>query len=157
MWSVIGILIFIGILLLVVEILVIPGAGFAGVVGFLMLVGGIWLAYAREGMAAGNLTLVITLILNIITLIVVFRSKTWKKAQLDTAITGQVRSMDGIDLHAGDTGKSLTRCAPIGKAQFGSSEVEVDAGTAYINPDTDVEIRKIEGNKIYIKPLTQQK
>jgi membrane-bound ClpP family serine protease len=155
MWAVIGILILIGIILLVLEILVIPGAGFAGVLGFLMLVAGVWLAYAREGTFAGNLTLAITLLLNLITLIIVFRSKTWKKAQLDTAITGQVRSMEGVELHEGEQGISLTRCAPIGKARFGEYELEVDAGTAYIDPDTSIEIRKIEGNKIYIKRLTQ--
>ncbi len=153
MWAVIGILILIGILLLVLEILVIPGAGFAGVVGFFMLIAGVWLAYAHEGAAAGNLTLLVTLVVNIITLILVFRSKTWKKAQLDTTVTGKVRTMEGIDLHVGDKGISLTRCAPMGKGQFGKHELEVDAGTTYIDPETPIEIRRIEGNKIYIKPI----
>jgi len=153
MWAVIGILILIGILLLVLEILVIPGAGLAGVVGFLLLVAGVWLAYAKEGTFAGNLTLLITVLVNVITLVLVFRSKTWKKARLDTTITGKVRTLDGIELQAGDHGMSVTRCAPMGKGQFGKYELEVDAGTAFIDPDTPIEIRRIEGNKIYIKPI----
>ncbi len=155
MWAIIGILILIGILLLVLEILVIPGTGLAGVVGFLLLVAGVWLAYAREGAAIGNLTLLITIVVNVVTLVFVFRSKTWKKAQLDTAVTGRVRTLEGIELHEGDHGVSISRCAPIGKAQFGNHELEVDAGTAYINPDTPVEVRRIDGNKIYIKTINK--
>jgi len=153
MWAVIGILILIGVLLLVLEILVIPGAGFPGVVGFLMLVTGVWFAYDREGVMAGNLTLLVTVLINIVTLIVVMRSKTWKQAQLKTAITGKLRGLESANLQVGNSGRTVTRCAPMGKAAFGDYELEVDAGTAFLDTGTEVEIVKIVGSKVFIKPL----
>jgi len=42
MWSVIIILILVGLALLVLEILVVPGTGVAGIIGFAVMAAGIW-------------------------------------------------------------------------------------------------------------------
>lgn len=153
MWAVIAILILVGLVLLALEILVIPGAGIAGVIGFLLMVSGVWLAYAKEGSAGGNITLLATILLNIVGITLMLRSKTWKKAQLRTSVPGKVRTFDNMDLKEGMHGKTISRCAPTGKAAFGDHYVEVDAGTTYLKTGTTIEIIKINGNKIFVKHI----
>ncbi len=153
MWAVIAILILVGLVLLVLEILVIPGAGIAGVIGFLLMISGVWLAYAKEGSAGGNITLLATILLNAVSIILILRSKTWKKTQLRTSVPGKVRTFDNMDLKVGMHGKTISRCAPTGKAAFGDHYVEVDARTTYLKTGTTIEIIKINGNKIFVKHI----
>ncbi len=153
MWAVIAILILVGLVLLVLEVLVIPGAGFAGVIGFLLMVSGVWLAYAKEGSTGGNITLLVTILLNVVSMTLMLRSKTWEKAQLKTYVSGKVRTFDNMDLKVGMHGKTISRCAPTGKAAFGDNYVEVDAGTSYLKTGTIIEIIKINGDKIFVKHI----
>ncbi|GMT45519.1 MAG: hypothetical protein IEMM0006_1351 [bacterium] len=153
MWAVIAILILVGLVLLVLEILVIPGAGIPGVIGFLLMVSGVWLAYAKEGSAGGNITLLATILLNAVSITLMLRSKTWKKAQLRTSVPGKVRTFANMDLKVGMHGKTISRCAPTGKAAFGDHYVEVDSGTSYLKTGTTIEIIKINGNKIFVKHI----
>ncbi len=153
MWAVIAILILVGLVLLVLEILVIPGAGIAGVIGFLLMVSGVWLAYIKEGSAGGNITLLATILLNVTLIILILRSKTWKRTQLKTSVSGKVRTFENMDLKVGMHGKTISRCAPTGKAAFSDNYVEVDAGTTYLKTGTTIEIIKINGNKIFVKHI----
>jgi membrane-bound ClpP family serine protease len=153
MWAVIAILILVGLALLVLEILVIPGTGIVGVIGFLLMVSGVGLAYAKEGFTGGNITLLSTILLNVVSVILMLRSKTWEKAQLRTFVSGKVRMLDNMNLKVGIHGKTISRCAPTGKAVFGDNYVEVDAGTTYLKTGTTIEIIKINGNKIFVKHI----
>ncbi len=154
MWAVIIILILVGLILLALEIMVIPGVGITGILGFLFMTEGVWLAYSREGSTAGNITLIITVLVSASSMVVMLRSKTWKNAQLKTSVSGKVRTLDDLNLKVGMQGKTTSRCAPIGKAVFGNSHVEVDSGTDYLKTGTPVEIVRIYRNKIFIKYIT---
>lgn len=153
MWAIILVLILVGFVLLTLEIMVIPGVGITGIFGFLLIIGGIWLAYSKEGIAAGNITLLITLLVSAISIAVMLRSKTWEKAQLETSISSKIPTFNSTDIRVGMHGETTSRCAPMGKAVFGHHHVEVDAGTNYLPTGTPVEIVRINGNKIYIKQL----
>ncbi len=151
MWTVISILILVGILMMLLEILVIPGAGFAGVIGFILMAAGIYIAYTHEGAAAGHITLAATLVINIGGLILALRSKTWKKASLKAVNTGKVNVIDEDKLSIGQKGETISRCAPMGKAIFNDSYYEVSTLSDFIDEGCKVEIIRISGNKIYIK------
>lgn len=153
MWSVIIILILVGIALLVLEILVVPGTGVAGIIGFVVMAIGIWMAYTRQGVQAGNITLLVTLGVNLIGLVLALRSKTWKKAMLKTEINSKVNTIDAGALKVGDRGVTTGRCAPMGKALFNDSFYEVSAMEEFIDPEKEIEIIKISGNKIFIKQI----
>lgn len=155
MWTFIIILILVGILMLLLEILVIPGSGVAGIIGFGLMIAGIWLAYTREGTQAGHITLAITLGVNLIGLIVALRSKTWKKAMLSTKIEGRVNTIDPLQLQVGDKGVTVSRCAPMGKATFDDKFFEVSALADFIDENEVVRIVKISGNKIFVKQITK--
>ncbi len=153
MWTFIIILILVGILMLLLEILVIPGSGVAGVIGFGLMVAAIWLAYSREGTQAGHITLAITLGVNLVGLLLALRSKTWKKAMLSTEIKGKVRTIDPQQLQIGNKGITVSRCAPMGKATFKDKFYEVSALSEFIDENAVIKIVKISGNKIFIKQI----
>ena len=155
LWLVI-VLIVVGILLLLLEVLVIPGTGFAGIAGFAAITGGIWMAYSDLGSHTGNIVLLVTLLVNALAIWIGIRSKTWKKAALASKIDGRVNTLEKFNLKAGDRGITVSRCAPMGKAEFNSQFVEVDARGEFIDQGREVEIIKIDNNKVYIKPVNGQ-
>ena len=55
-------LILIGLLLLILEFAVIPGITIAGIGGVAMLIGSVYLAFSKYGVAAGFLTLLVVII-----------------------------------------------------------------------------------------------
>jgi len=136
--------------MLILEILILPG-GVAGVVGFCLMVAGIWTAYTNEGAVAGNITLVVTLAINIIGLVLALRSKTWRKAMLSAKIDSRVNVVDPSDLQIGDIGRTISRLAPMGKAIFKEKYFEVSTNTEFIDQNEEIEILKIDGKKIIVK------
>ncbi|NOU48500.1 MAG: hypothetical protein HOO86_15780 [Bacteroidales bacterium] len=151
MWTVIFILIGIGLIVVLLEILVIPGGGLAGVLGFAMMAIGVFLTYSREGTTAGHLVLAGTLVVNIGTLILALRSKTWDRAMLKTNIEGRVNTIEDNELNVGDIGKTISRCAPMGKALINDRFYEVTSYSEFIDEETEIEVIKIEKSKIFIK------
>lgn len=153
MWTVIVILIIVGLLMMILEIIVIPGSGVAGIIGMALMVAGIWLAYSKQGTEAGHITLVVTIAVNVIGLIVTLQSKTWKKAMLNAVNTGKVNEIKADELKVGEVGTTISRCAPMGKAKFNNTFYEVSTLSEFIDQNQKVEIIRISGNKIYIKKI----
>jgi membrane-bound ClpP family serine protease len=152
-WTIIAVLIAVGFLFLLLEILVLPGTNIAGVVGFVLLAIGIWQAYAVYGGMAGTITLLGTLFLSALTLYYALKSKTWSKAALKKNIDSKVNLVDAEKIKSGDRGKTVSRLAPMGKAEFGGEYYEVNALGQFIDPGTDIEVVKIENNKITVKKI----
>ena len=153
MWTIIIVLILVGLLMMILEIIVIPGAGFAGVIGFILMAVAIWFAYTREGVMAGNITLGATLAINVVGLVLALRSKTWKNAMLKTVNSGKVNSIKEGNLKVGDLGITISRCAPMGKAEFNNVYYEVSTLSEFIDQKQKIEIIRISGNKIYIRKI----
>lgn len=151
MWTVIFTLIGIGLLIVLLEILVIPGGGVAGVIGFGLMVAGVYLAFDRQGTTPGMLVLAGTVVLNIAALVLALRSKTWDRAMLKTNLDGRVNVVELGAVQSGDTGITISRCAPLGKALINNDFYEVDARTEFIDENETIEVIKVDGNKIIVK------
>ncbi|MFC2111612.1 NfeD family protein [Bacteroidota bacterium] len=152
-WSIIAVLIIIGLLLLVLEILVIPGTGIVGVLGFGCLVFGIYSTYTHFGNTAGHITVASTVFLSFIVIYLSIRSNTWKKLSLKSEIKSQVNLIDEKVIHVGDKGKAIARLAPSGKARINGELFEVHTFNEFVDEDTEVEVLKIEANKVWVKPI----
>ncbi len=139
--------------MMILEITVIPGAGFAGIIGFALMAIAIWLSYSREGIMAGNITLGATLVINVVGLVLALRSKTWKNAMLKTVNSGKVNTIKEGNLKVGDVGTTISRCAPMGKADFNNTYYEVSTLSEFIDQNKKIEIIRITGNKIFIKKI----
>lgn len=144
-------LILVGIILIFVEILLIPGVGVAGVLGLLSMGGSCFYAFHEFGLTTGIIVAVVNAVLIIGLAIYVLRAKTWKRMSLETNIDS--KAVETAVLSLGDKGKTLTRLAPMGSARFGDYVVEVKALEGMLDPEVPVEVVLIEDNKIYVKAL----
>lgn len=156
-WTLIAVLIIIGLLLLVLEILVIPGTGIVGVLGFGCLVFGIYQTYVTFGNTAGHITVASTAFLSFIAIYLSIRSNTWKKLSLKSEIKSQVNLIDEKVLHVGDKGMAIARLAPSGKARINDELFEVHTYNLFVDENTEIEVIKIEANKVWVKPINIDK
>jgi len=152
-WTLIVVLILVGFLFLLLEVLVLPGTNVSGVIGFLLIAAGVWQSFSRYGDGAGTITLIASLVFSVVFLGFALKSKTWNRALLKTEIGGRVNLVDIADIKSGDKGKTVSRLNPSGKALINGSYYEVKTLGAYVEQDTDIEIIKIEANKITVKPV----
>ena len=150
-WSVIIILLLVGLLFILLEILVIPGVGVAGILGTVLIIFTIWQTYKIYGFVAGHYTLASTLVFTILLLYFSFKSKTWKKMMLNSKIEGKVNTVDEKKLKVGDVGKTISRLAPAGKGLFNGEYYEVHSQGDFIDPGKEIIIVKINFNKIIVK------
>ncbi len=146
------ILMIVGILLLLAEILLVPGVGVAGIFGLLALIGSCVYSFHFFGTTVGTVIISINVVLVVALTIYVLRAKTWKRFSLNTKIDNSVAS-DTEPLVIGDVGRTTTRLAPMGSARFASGVYEVKALEGMLDAGVEVEVVLIEDNKIIVKPL----
>lgn len=146
------ILILIGIFLLIVEFLIVPGVTIAGIGGFLLLIAGIYFSYKFQGNKVGNYTLLVSVIVSIVALIYSLRLKTWKNVGLESNSDSHVESYDVSKINIGDTGKTITRLAPIGKAIVNNTICEAKSTANFIDENTVITVVKLNNNQIIVKP-----
>lgn len=151
-WILISVFILIGLIFLLLEVLVIPGVGVAGIIGFVLIAIGIWQTYSAYGSTAGHILLAGTLVLTLFTLLLALRAKTWKRIALADTIDGKVNLIDKSKLMVGTAGRTVSRLAPSGKAIFDGEYYEVMTTGDFIDPHTEIIIEKIDQhNKIIVK------
>lgn len=147
-------LILVGLILLGIELLIIPGFGVSGILGLLSIVGAIFFAFYQFGETTGLIVLGVTLLSSVIFTWLILRSKTWKNMGLKNSISSKVDiNPNDKGLHIGQKGLSLSRIAPMGRARFGSVDTEVSSLGGIIPNSKEVEIISFEDNKIYVKQL----
>ena len=144
-------LILVGLVLMLAEILLIPGVGVAGVLGLLSLGGSCFYAFYEYGNVVGGIVTAVNVVLVVALLVWVLRAKTWRRMSLETKIDS--KAVESSVLTVGDRGRTLTRLAPMGSARFGDYVIEVKAVEGLLDPNIDVEVVLIEDNKIYVKPV----
>lgn len=147
-------LIIIGLLLLFAEILLIPGVGFAGILGLVSLGGSCFYAFNQLGSTVGAIVTAVNVALVVGLSIYVLRAKTWKRLSLDTNIDSKAVADTGLAV--GDRGVTVSRLAPMGSARFDTELIEVKALEGFVDPEVEVEIVLMEDGKIYVKPVSEE-
>jgi membrane-bound ClpP family serine protease len=147
-------LIVIGMVLMLTEIMLIPGVGVAGILGFLSIGGACYLAFCEFGTMTGIIVLASNAIVLVLLLIWVLRAQTWKKFTLNTNIDSKAVSTETV-IAIGDFAKTVTRLAPIGSIRFNNKVMEAKALEGMIDSGVDVEVVLIEDNKIYVSPVNR--
>jgi len=148
------ILILLGILLFLIEFLLIPGITLAGIGGAIMTVAGVYLAFDRFGNTVGILVLLFTLVSSLVIFAFSLRSKTWKKAMLNTNIDSNVSEDLGLEhIHPGDKGETIGRLAPMGMIRVNGHSYEAKSVSGFVDPHIPVEVIKINKSQIIVKPI----
>lgn len=149
------VLILVGLVLIFAEILFIPGVGVAGILGLLSMGGSCFYAFNQMGTTAGIIVTVINAALIVGLTIWVLRAKTWKRLTLNTNIDSKAVIFDEKTIAPGDTGRTMTRLAPMGTAIIGNETYEVKALEGIIDAGVEVEVVLVEDKKIYVKPVSE--
>lgn len=150
--AIIVVLILAAICLMLIEVFLIPGFGFAGVASLASLAGAVAWAYLKSGPLAGHITLLVSLVLMGISIYAFLRGRALEKMSLKTDISDKVDLLEGLSVAPGDVVKTSSRLAPMGKVRVGGRELEAKS-SAFVEPETDVEIVRIEGNILVVKPI----
>ena len=153
-------LIGLGILLLFVEIILLPGFGAAGVPGILLIALGVGLVWLSSGwetafMYAGGVVIV-TIPIAILGLWLAPRTKFGKSFILEAAEKSadgfQAPSQNLVNL-VGKTGQAITPLRPAGAALIDGQRVDVVTGGEFIETDAEVEVIVVEGNRVVVRRL----
>ena len=147
-------LILIGMVLILAEILLFPGVGIAGILGFLSVGGACYYAFYEFGPLAGTIVTAANGLILLGLLIYVLRAKTWKKLTLTTNIDAKAVTTESA-IAVGDVARTVTRLSPVGAIRFNNKVVEVKALEGMIDAGVDVQVVLIEDNKIYVSPVKE--
>jgi membrane-bound ClpP family serine protease len=147
-------LIIVGLLLIIAELVLIPGIFITGLLGLCSLTASCYIAFTQYGQTAGIITIAINIILIVLFTIFALRSKTWKKISLSTNIDSKIDTNPlEKGLTVGMKGTTITRLNPMGKAKICDLILEVTTLEGLIAPNNMIEIVRIDDNKIYVKSI----
>ncbi|MBN7812174.1 NfeD family protein [Algoriphagus sp. H41] len=141
----------IGLILLLVELLFIPGTTIVGIFGLIVSLAGV--AYAFISFEAGTAMWITGLaaILNLVVVWFGFSSGVWKRFSLKSSMQGGAFDGRTDGLAIGMSGTAMSDIKPFGKVSFGERIYEVKSEEGFIEVGRTVNIIKIENNKILVK------
>ena len=159
MWFLIF-LIGLGILLVFIELLILPGFGAAGVPGCLLISIGIGVAWWKFGFQTAltytGITLVAVVPLAIIALSV-FRTTSAGKTFILSATENKEVGFQAPPLElenlVGKSGKALTPLRPAGAAMIGGHRVDIVTQGEFVPAETEIEVIFVEGSRVVVRSL----
>ncbi|MCF8259087.1 MAG: NfeD family protein [Flavobacteriales bacterium] len=146
-------LLLLGILLILLEIVFVPGTTIVGIGGGILLVIGIYMAYGIGG-NIGHISLFSSLMIVLLALGVMLKAKTWQRLALKDTVSGRspANVVEG-QLKEGERGVTIGRLNPMGKATFGDAIVEVHTTGEIIGQETEIEVVKVIGNRVQVRSI----
>jgi membrane-bound serine protease (ClpP class) len=168
-----------GVFLLILELFVIPGFGFTGIAGFFCILASIVLTLMEQPLVSPNHPDLVTIDWSDFTqamFVTVFtmtagigigmampflfpallKSKVGSWLMLDEVedrAKGYHSAADGLDLYLGKQGVARSVLRPSGIAEIDGVRVDVVSQGGFIQPSTRVEVIKVEGRRIVVKPM----
>ena len=149
-WPLIIIVILVGLALVALEIVALPGF-VCGLFGGILVFIGVWQSYVQFGNTAGIITLLCSIVVGVVMLVWLMKSGTWKHFSLNAESDGKTNQVDNAAITVGSTGVTISRLAPAGKARIAGEIVEVHSEGDFIDEGVEVEVTDIEGYRILVK------
>lgn len=144
-------LIVVGVLLIIAELVLIPGVFVAGTLGLASLVGSCYFAFSEWGQMGGVIVIGVNVVLLVVFVVLALRSKTWRRFTLDTNIDSHTDATPvdkGVSM--GQRGVTVTRLCPMGRVKIGDLFLEVTSQDGVVNAGVEVEVCLIDDNKVYV-------
>lgn len=153
MWIIVLSLLLIGLALIIVELVFVPGTTVVGLLGLIFAIVGIVISYSHFGNVIGFYILLTTLATTMGALFYSFRSGAWTKFSHKSSIDSKVNEGIMASVHIGDEGITVSTLRPIGKAEFNSKTFEVKTSGNYVERGEKVKITQIESHQIVVEPI----
>jgi len=154
-WMPIILLILVGLILIYLELIFVPGTTIFGVLGLILTSIGIYITYNLFGAKTGSTVLAGSFLVSIIALFYSFKSGAWNKFALNTKSKGKFNEDYTLDLKVEMEGKTLSDLKPIGKAEFGDKSFEVTTNGNHVGSGQAIKILNIIGNKIIVESINK--
>ena len=143
-----------GICLLIFEVFV-PDFGVAGIIGFLLIIGGVYLTNNDLSTALRDLSIAVVAA-SFLFIMLIRRGYSLthlQKLVLQNNLDKESGFSSNTDASAylGKTGKTTTPLRPSGKVQFEDTELDVVSTGEHIDTDVSVIVTKVEGYKIIVR------
>jgi membrane-bound ClpP family serine protease len=150
-WFILLSLLLIGLILILAEIIFVPGTTLVGLIGLIVTIAGIYYAFISLEYATAWTVLAMTAVVNLGAVVYGFRSGVWSRFALKEAVTATTFEDRLKGLSIGMEGKAISDLKPIGKADFLDKAYEVKSNSGFIPVGTKVIITKLENNTIIVK------
>lgn len=153
-WLTVILLIIAGIVLIVVEIIFVPGTTILGIIGIALLVFGVIVGYSKFGPQIGTIILVITLVTGGGITLYSFRSGVWERFSLKNSNKSRFNDDIEIEHLLGAEGVTLSALRPYGKAEIYNKTYEVKTLGNYLITGTKIKVTNIDkDHKIYVEQI----
>lgn len=145
-------LLFLSVFLMIVEFFFIPGTTLFGIAGFIGGTIALYFAF-QESTNFGYISILLSIAMFVIFFFIGKRMMKKSNLNLESEIDGKVNTYNDGVLNVGDKGVTKTVLKPNGKALIENNKIEVYSLGEYIEKDIEIEVVKIQENKIFVKPL----
>lgn len=136
--------------MLILEVAILPGFGFTGIIGMLSMIGAVFYAFILLGNAAGWIVLLVAVLICIALFLWALYGKSLDKMALKKNIESTVNEQDMSRFAVGDRGVTRTRLALIGEALINGQIVEVKSEGGFIDERQEIEIIRISGDSLFV-------
>lgn len=150
-WIAIISLIIIGLALIVIELIFIPGTTIVGIIGLVCVIAGLIMSFNNYGSSVGWLTTGGTAIFASGVFIYSFRSGAWRRFALKQSIDSKVNQATPINVQVGDEGIAISTLRPIGKGEINGQVLEVQSFGELVPAESKVRVAKIEKRKVFVE------
>lgn len=149
------IIIALGLAFLFIEVFLIPGTAFVGVLGVVLMIAGIIATYNQYNATYGHIVLAFSLVTFFAMLIVGFKRISQLKWADKENIDSKVNVLEEDIVSIGEKGTAFSDLRPNGKAIFANHRVEVFSTGDFIKKNQPIEVTKITSSKIFVKPIKE--
>jgi membrane-bound serine protease (ClpP class) len=148
----------VGVILMLVEAFIIPGFGVAGIAGLGAMIFSIFLTSVSVEQAI--ISLIIAIIGTVVLIVLSFKfmktRRMWNRLILGVRQEnkeGYVAPIMNLSELYGAEGVTLTPLRPAGSAEIKGMRVDVVSEGNFIPPETKIQVVKIEGTRVVVRPI----
>lgn len=153
--STLALIVFVGFLILMVELFLAQGSIVFGILGVVVMLGGVAFIYQQHGVSEGNLVLAISLFASIIATVVALRFIQNSQLNLTESLDGRANDFDLSAIRKGDVGVAQGDIKPTGRARFKDQLYSVYSQGEFIEENNWVRIVRIEEQKIFVESINK--
>ena len=147
-------LMLIGFIFIIIEVLIIPGFGVAGVVGIIGMGVACYLAFTALSPLAGGVVTVSSLALIIAMFKLLPRTRMWQHMRLSLTqnkADGYQVARPELQALTGKTGTAVTMLRPSGTALIDDLRYDVITDGEFIEKDQRIIVKHVDGNRIIVE------
>lgn len=152
-WVTVIALILFGLILIIAEIIFIPGITIVGILGFLFLIVGVGFSFQYFGSETGWITVGISAAVSGLLLYYSFKSNVWGRFSSKSKIDSRVNEGLLDKIQVGNEGVTLSTLRPFGNAEVNDQIIEVKTFGNYLESGTKIKVVQINLNQIIVEQI----